>query len=211
MSKAKTLLITGLFTLIAASPLSAQLSILNVGGVLGMNIASIGVTDAPSDEEYSSRLGIIFGAIAEATVSNSIGVSVELIIIGKGAVIKESGDKVNFNLSYIELPIMVRYNFETSGTAEPFVMAGPSIGFLTGAKVKFEDGDSYDIKHETKGIDFGFGIGGGVKVPQEKFTPFATLRYVFGFTNVNKEADESKVKNRGLQIAVGATVPIAVN
>ncbi len=71
-----------------------------------------------------------------------------------------------------------------------------------------EDGGEQDEKDNTNTFDFGLGFGGGVRYPHNNKTFFAEARYVFGLTNVNKESDESTVKNRGLQVFVGVTFPV---
>ena len=59
-------------------------------------------------------------------------------------------------------------------------------------------------------MDLGLGFGGGVKLPRGNKTFFAEARYVLGLTNINDEGGggESSVKNRGLQILAGVTVPL---
>jgi len=103
---------------------------------------------------------------------------------------------------------MFRYHFQSAASARPYVMAGPSLGFLLSAKYDFKDGPEYDAKDETKGLDLGVGLGGGVSIPRGDKTFFAEARYVLGLTNINDESDESTVKNRGLQVLVGATIPL---
>ena len=49
------------------------------------------------------------------------------------------------------------------------------------------------------------GVGGGVKLPRGNKTFFAETRYVLGLVDINKEAGEFKVKNRGLQVVAGIT------
>jgi opacity protein-like surface antigen len=191
-----------------SSPLEAQW---RVGGVAGLNLASISVDPDPSSEEYSSRLGFGFGAVVDRELSEGVDLRFEPMFLMKGSKIEEDGDEATQKLTYLEVPILVRYHFPSEGSAQPYVMAGPSVGFLLSAKFDFEDGPEYDGKDETKSTDFGLAIGGGVEVPHGNLTLFAEGRYVLGLTNINDEIDqsgESTVKNRGLQIFVGATVPV---
>jgi len=103
---------------------------------------------------------------------------------------------------------MFRYTLDLSEALLPYAMAGPSIGLLTNAKLKVKDGGEQDEKDNTNFFDFGVGFGGGVEHPRGNMTFFAEIRYVLGLTNINKESDESTVKNRGLQIVAGVTIPI---
>lgn len=49
---------------------------------------------------------------------------------------------------------------------------------------------------------------GGVSKNVGKVTLFAEGRYVLGFANINNEPDEQDLKNRGILITAGATVPV---
>ena len=106
---------------------------------------------------------------------------------------------------------MIKYAFQSNSSLVPYAMAGPSLGFLTGAKFENEEGDSQDEKDNTNTFDFGLGLGGGVSIPHGNHTFFAETRYVLGLANINKESDESTVKNRGLQIIIGVTFPVGRN
>ena len=90
-------------------------------------------------------------------------------------------------------------------------MAGPSIGLLTSANLVNSEGVKQNEKSDTRTLDFGVGVGGGVKLPKGNKTFFAEVRYVLGLVNINKEAGESTVKNRGLQVVAGVTITIDLN
>jgi hypothetical protein len=74
--------------------------------------------------------------------------------------------------------------------------------------VVFPDGSSQNNNNEISGIDLGVGLGGGVEVQQGSVILFGETRYVFGLNDINSEPGESTVKTRGLQIILGAKVPI---
>lgn len=188
-----------------ASPLHAQW---RAGGVVGINLASISVDPERSSESYSGRTAFGIGAVLDRGLSGQIDLRLEPMFLQKGATVEEGGIEATFALNYLELPVLLRYTFPREGPAQPFVMAGPNLGFLLSAKYDFTDGGEQDAKDETKSVDLGFGVGGGVMIPREQMTLFCEARYVLGFTDLNSESDESTVKNRGLQILVGATVPV---
>jgi len=179
------------------------------GGLLGLSVSSLSVNPNPSSEEYGSKLSLAVGGVVERKFSDNIGISAELLVLGKGNTVTERGDKVFFKLTYLEIPIMLRYYFSLPGGVEPFVMAGPTAGFLLSAKAKLKGGNAISQKDETKGIDVGLGIGGGAQYPMNGFTPYAILRYALGLANINNDTDDgTTVKNRGLLIAVGVMLPI---
>ena len=95
-------------------------------------------------------------------------------------------------------------------SVRPYVILGPNLGIRTSAKAVFPDGSTDDISDQFAGTDLGLGFGGGVEVPYNKLIFFGETRYVFGLNDINAEtdADESKVRNRGLQILLGIKVPL---
>lgn len=186
-------------------PLKAQWEI---GGLIGFNVAGISVPSGTSSEDYSSKLGFGLGAVVDRLLTDQLILHLEPMYLQKGGTIKTSSFTLKFKVNYIELPILIKYAFLINSSLTPYAMAGPSIGLLTSAKYEDESGDTQDEKDNTNGFDFGLGVGGGVSYPFGIMTIFVETRYVFGLANINSESDESKVKNRGLLVFFGVTVPI---
>jgi len=204
MSPGKIAAIAGII-LLSHIPLQAQWEF---GGLLGLNLASISVPTGTSSEDYSSRVGFGIGLVADRPLTDQIILHVEPMFLQKGATVKNSVVTLKYKVNYIELPILFKYAFSLHSSLAPYAMAGPSLGFLTGAKFEDEDGNTQDEKDHTKTLDFGLGLGGGVSIPHGKLTFFAETRYVLGLVNINAESDESAVKNRGLLVLVGVMVPV---
>lgn len=179
----------------------------SVGGVVGMNAASISVNPEPSSEEYSGRAGFGFGVVVDRQLMENLDLHMEAMYLQKGAKVGETGFSAAFKVNYFELPVMLRYTLPVDLSLAPYVMAGPSVGLLTKAKYDWDEGEQ-DATGETRKIDFSAGFGAGVKIPEGKRTLFAEVRYLLGFVNINNQSDESSVKNRGLQILAGITIPI---
>jgi len=55
------------------------------------------------------------------------------MFLQKGSTLETGNFTAKFKLNYLELPIMFKYNFQTSASWIPYAMAGPSFGILTGA------------------------------------------------------------------------------
>jgi hypothetical protein len=186
-------------------PLQAQWEI---GGLAGFNIAGISVPTGNSSENYSSKFGFGIGAVVDRPLNDQFILHLEPMFLQKGATLKTSSFTLKFIVNYIELPIMIKYAFQINSSVVPYAMAGPSIGLLTSAKYKDESGNTQDENDNTNTLDFGLGLGGGVSYPYGDMTFFAETRYVLGLANINAEADESKVKNRGLLVIIGVTFPV---
>ncbi len=191
-------------TLIWSGNLEAQWS---VGGVVGMNAASIKVTPDPVSEEYSGRAAFGLGVVVDRQLMENVDLHMQALYLQKGAKLSEDGFSASFKVNYFELPVMARYTLPLDLALRPYVMAGPSLGLLTKAKYDWEGGEQV-ATDETRKVDFSAGFGAGVKIPEGKRTLFAEVRYLLGFVNINNQTDESTVKNRGLQILAGITIPL---
>jgi len=191
--------------MLSAIPLQSQWE---VGALVGINVASISAPTASSSQSYKSRLGFGIGAVVDKALTDEIILHFEPMFLQKGANASNSVVDLKFIVNYLEIPIMVKYLFDINSTLVPYAMAGPSVGFLAGAKFKDDAGNTQDEKDNTNAIDFGLGFGGGVNIPHDNLTFFAETRYVLGLANINSEADESVVKTRGLLILIGVTIPV---
>ncbi len=198
------LMVIALLMLVAASPLQAQW---NIGGLLNISNTSFSVDPEPNSAEYSSRFGFGIGAVLDRPMTGQWDLHAEPMFMQKGGNADISGDDVKLKVSYFELPIMIKYNFQPSIMLVPYAMAGPSLGYLLSAKAKFDRGED-DVKDQFENVDFSLGFGGGVSIPKGDLALFAEARYLLGLVNINAEDDVITVKNRGLQVLFGATIPL---
>jgi len=168
---------------------SVQAQDVNFGAKAGINFTSLN----GDDDDLDGKTSFHIGAVAEIPVSDVFSVQPELVFSNQGA---KDGD-IKFNVSYLNLPIMAKYYVGEGISIE----GGPQIGFLMDAKVK-DDDTSVDVKDETKGIDFGLGIGAGYKA--DSGLNFA-IRYNFGLSNIVDEDDagDFELKNGVVQVSVG--------
>ena len=107
---------------------------------------------------------------------------------------------------------MVKYIIGTN-KIKPYLMAGPTIGFLQDAKLKVimgGDSELEDLKDDLKSIDFGIGFGAGLDLPIGNNSIFVEARYSLGLMNIADKADGpyEDVKTRGIQIFAGITFPM---
>ena len=204
MNSRKIAVIAGIFML-SLIPLQAQWEL---GGLIDLNLASFSVKGVSSSENYSGRVGFGIGFVADRPLTDRISLHAQPMFLSKGGTVETSTITLVFKVNYLEIPLMFKYDFPINSTLTPYAMAGPTVGLLTGAKLVADDGETQDEKENTNTFDFGLGFGGGVSIPHDKLTFFAETRYVVGLANINKEVDEFTVKNRGLQIILGVTVPV---
>jgi len=202
-----TVLIISLF---AIQPASAQL---HFGALAKLNIAKL--TADPADYDYSSRLGMGIGAVIVRDFNGNVAVQVEPMFLQKGSKEKDDYYDVTVKLNFFEIPILLKYAFG-NGEIRPYVVAGPTIGFLMSAKVKGSGGgESFeqDIKDITKGMDFGLTFGVGATKPMGKNSLLGEVRYDAGLSNLNDDSDfpDATLKSSGIEVIVGILFGTSAN
>jgi hypothetical protein len=113
----------------------------------------------------------------------------ELHWMQKGSTIEDiggTGDDVTNTLNYLELPVLLRFNF--GGSLKLFAIGGPSMGFFLGGTSDGNDLEKDDFEDIEWGLHLGAGIGlGAFEVD---------IRYLAGLSDINAvEGDLTEVKN----------------
>lgn len=171
----------------------------------GVNFAkqngdAIQITDLEGKKlEMNTRVTFHAGVSAEVNLGSNFYLQPELYYSGAGFKTPTiNGKSGKINMSYINLPVLVKYKFNNSGWG---IFAGPQYGVLLSAKAKGGDTD-VDIKDACKKSEFSglFGL--------EYYMPSGlgfSAQYQAGFTNVYKTegSDGSKVKNGIFSVSIG--------
>lgn len=154
-------------------------------------------------EDWDSKLGFMGGAYANIRFSEQLAFQPELLYSGQGAKAEFMGSDVKLNLSYINIPLMMKW-YAYEGLNFEF---GPQIGFNVASKVKVE-GSAFEIADGTydfdevfgedvETVDFGLNIGAGYELPMG--LNFG-VRYGLGLTDVVKD---TKAKNSVFSLGIG--------
>ena len=162
--------------------------------------------------DFKSRIGFNVGAFAAIELSEKITLQPEILFSTQGAKAENvSADvngvnytaDINFNLSYINIPVMFKYYVADKFNFE----AGPQIGFLTSAETStklegFSQTVDQDAKDYFESVDFGFNLGAGYDFTKNVS---AGIRYNIGLSNVLKTqpGDDSESQNSVFSISVG--------
>lgn len=195
---------------------------LKFGAKAGLNLANISTDysgEDSFDDDNKMKVGFHVGGFVEIKFSEKFALQPELLFSTQGTKNEfkdEEGDyDVKTNLSYINVPVMVKfYPIE-----KLFIEAGPQIGFLMSAKAKYsedvvinEDGDTddnIDIKDGYKSIDFGMNVGVGYEFTENLF---ANVRYNIGLSDISEGNDDEdlgilgdyfKTRNNVLSVSLG--------
>ena len=176
-----------------ASPSFAQ-STMTFGAKGGMNLADLSLD--PPEGCCDMKTGLALGGFVDIGIRNMFSFQPEfLFFMQKGAKTSDSAvsESVSIRSDYIEFPLLVKANFQTTGNVRPFAVFGPGIGFRTGAHI-----DDADIKDETESTDFSLIFGGGVTVGRA----IIEARYDLGLNDVASD-ETGSAKTRTFSILVG--------
>ena len=173
----------------------------------GVNFATVnGDFDSPD-----SRTSFHAGVFAEFPVAEIFSLQVEALYSGQGfeyttpRVLGFGGDKVEYQLDYINVPVLAKFYLFEGFSVE----AGPQFSFLVNEEVDSDPtGDGGDTNTD-EAKTFEFGVAGGVTF-QTSMGLFATARYTQGLTDVLKERRdtngdnvENSINNGVFQIGIG--------
>ena len=164
---------------------------------VGMNISTI-----TGDGDYKSKVGLVAGVEAEYGIAEKFGLQFGVLYSMEGAKVKNVvvapgtgasaflADKVNFNLDYINIPILAQF-YPAKGFA---VKAGIQPAFNVRHKY------SGDYSATIEGVkSFNFSIPVGLSYEYESFVLDA--RYNIGVTKLYKDADQGR--NSTISITLG--------
>ncbi|WP_336962093.1 porin family protein [Chryseobacterium contaminans] len=181
-------LVAGTFSFAQKTSNNTASSPVRFGLKAGLNVSSF------TESGWNSKAGFYAGAFANIPVAQDFSVQPEVLYSGMGAKAKADSD-VKANLDYIAVPVMFQYN----ALPNLYLEAGPQFGFLVGAKVKYKS-NSVDVKDETKGFDFGLGLGAGYYFTQNIGV---NVRYVAGLTDIAKDRPSGSDSNKNGVFQVG--------
>ena len=138
-------------------PVNAQTSL---GFIGGLNLANVSI-DPDMDVDWKNLNGFAAGGVLDFQLGDAASIQLEPMYLQKGTMAEEGDSKLEYKANYLEVPVLLKYSLG-SGEAKPFILAGPSIGYLLDAKLKATEGSESmetDIKDVTSSIDFSLNFG----------------------------------------------------
>lgn len=148
--------------------------------------------------DFKQQTGYVLGASFELGRRNAgLQIQPEFLWVQKAAYTVDTEDKIFvFDVSYIEVPLLVRLNIPIEGFA-PFVVAGPQASFRMSCDLA---GDRCPL--DMPSTDWGAAIGGGVRLGTR---PAITVegRYTFGLRNIRDISDGFDPKARTFMVLAG--------
>lgn len=187
----------------------------------GYGMASLKTTAEAENEfdKYKTTLNGIAGGLGYEG-GGQIGFELDFMYLPKG--IRYKGTQENEGAEYkfdmkmkiteVSAIALLKFNLPVQGV-NPFLVGGGEIGYVIGAKYDYEysSGDesekgSEDIKEDTKDIDYGLVLGGGLGFDLSGMSLQAQVRYHLGLANLVDPGDtetDDTVKSNMLMILVG--------
>jgi opacity protein-like surface antigen len=167
----------------------------------GVNISNFVGDDSGSSKSY---VGFHAGFFAEFQLAERFYIQPELLYSAQGAKENLTIEGINFDTTlkanYINIPVMFKYYVANDFSLE----AGPYVGFLASAKIKFDSSivsGTEDAKDFFKSTDFGFGVGLNYDITQ---AIFLNARYSTGLTKIgDADTSDNDVKNSVFQFGLG--------
>ena len=120
-----------------------------LGAKAGANISNFTGTDNWQNVKTKALVGYHFGGFISFFVGNNFAIQPELLFSSQGAKFESAGQITNQKVSYINVPVLLK--FRSAGGF--YLEAGPQIGFKTGKS-------SASVDSLAKNTDFS--IAGGI-------------------------------------------------
>lgn len=198
--------------LLALSPAAAAMDV--QGGLkTGLNVSTFVGSDADgAGQNKISRAGLVAGGYLIFPVRTlPFRIQAEALISQKGATYKwgvlGTAYETRYRLTYLEIPILARFDFENRIGAHPSLLIGPSIGIKLSAR-----GESRTIGSASsgnidniRGIDPGIAVGGLVEMETSRGFITVECRYTLSLATIsdNDNGSDSDLKNSTGSIILG--------
>jgi hypothetical protein len=171
---------------------------LGAGVKAGPNYSTQYTINTPNSVDFKSIFGINAGAYCNYFFLDFLAIQPELMVSGKGSHWKNQYTDAKDNLTYIDLPILIKYQ----PVAQFNIHAGPQLSYLVIAKrTDFGNDLKTNVMDYYYKFDFGLAFGVEANLPSRVNL---TIRYILGLNTATTGAVYTEVwKNKYFQISLG--------
>lgn len=188
-------LFRALFVLGAVAPVHALTAQTTFGIKGGLSFATL----SNKHPDWDNRTGFAAG-IAVDMRSGPIGIQPELLYVQKGVKSDGSPSSDAPRLDYAEIPVLIKLTLPIP-VLQPFVYAGPSIGFRLSCKVGEVNCGSGVIKS----TDVGATLGGGIRLGGVKGLTLEG-RYMWGLKDIHDVTAGVETRTRTFLVMAGVSL-----
>jgi hypothetical protein len=190
-----TFVITGVICLCGGA---AEAQVFGVKG--GVNLSTVSYDDF--DISTPQKPAVVAGAFVRLRPARAIELQIEGLFTqrkwGVGG-LEEVGTSITNTVTYVEMPVLLRYPLMTSGSARIRVHGGASFSYLLKAD-ETVNGETFDSKDAYAPWDAALAAGAEIEL---KDRWVFDVRYLFGVTRLYHVEAEIPAKARSVQITAG--------
>ena len=161
----------------------------NIGIKGGLNAYNI---HNDNNLKYERKIGFHAGLLGHIHLSNRFALQPEIVYSTEGAKHTISNVTTEYNLEYINVPLLLQYMFDNGFRLQ----VGPQVGFLLNAKSK-DNNATTNITNDLKPTDVAVSFGMSYVYAATGFGIDA--RYNLGVGTINKNSNVNST-NRGFQL-----------
>ena len=166
----------------------------------GLN-AGLTVSDLWGDDVGGTtvRAGFTGGAFLNYRVHPTFSIQPEMNFTMKysqaDAGVLGEAQKTDYDLGYLEIPVLFKAHLPTQSMITPNLYAGPALSFKL-----YGEADGDDLRSTHNSVDFGLAFGGGIDINRALHLD---LRYTLGLVDVFDAPGDPEVKNGAFQVTLG--------
>ena len=173
---------------LAATPSHAET---RIGAIGGLNIANLSIDGSSS---LNVRTTFAVGGVVDFGIGERFGIRAEPMFVSKGTKAQERNaywgtvDEAVFELDYIELPVLARYDLATTST-RGYLIGGIAVGMSTGAQVELTRNtvtENVDFEDVFSSTDVSAQLGLGVSFAAGANRLGIDGRVAFGLVDINE-------------------------
>lgn len=181
---------------------------ISAGLKTGMNVSTFVGSDSRGAEQ---KAGLITGGYVVFPVNKQFKVQAECLYSVKGAIYKGYDDfysgEYKIDLTYLDMPILLRFDVESRGGAKPAILFGPSFGILIKSRAEYRtiwESES-DTVENIKAFDPGVVLGGVIDIETSKGKVSLEARYTLGLTTIVEKTEgvTADIKNSAASLVFG--------
>lgn len=185
----------------------------HLGAIGGLNSSKLS-GDVPSKTSYTSRKGLILGAVIDRRLTEDAWLSLQPRYQQNGTKSEVAVDGTSDTtpgpeilLDYISLPVLLRIYANNQKT---YVLGGFNVGYLIRGDFVDVDGTTTDYKDLFRNVELSMDFGFGVMLPYRGAMINIELRYEQGLLNLASNNEDgqngalpTRLRQSGLEFLVG--------
>lgn len=208
MKRCAAVLAVVVVALMAGVAPAQETGLVGKGIKIGLSMSSFGGDDRDIEKEGmpETRYGLGAGGFLTFGLGPNLALQPEVLYVIKGAVFGPDDDGFKIKFAYLDVPVLLKYRFPTTGSTRPNLYAGPVGSIRLSADVRLrEDGTETNFEYSdyVKDFDFGMAVGGGLDFVMAGNTITFDLRRTFGLTKWPVGFERPSVKNNGWLVMAG--------